>query len=147
MPTKTYRFKQIADLRIEGVGLVHASFILSLIIIAENIKEGNKVHVSASLICNAAKAHGSGKILPWCTVKNNIDNKKYKLDNKGKSFIINHDEILIGSAFFISPYQNGNNPSLEVNAGYLLETGYMGSITPLPGKLTRHIALNEILSS
>lgn len=49
--------------------------------------------------------HGSGKVIPWCTVKNNVNHNKYILDTKGKSFSLGLDEILIGSSIFIIPYK------------------------------------------
>ncbi|BCQ32788.1 hypothetical protein ERHA54_01510 [Erwinia rhapontici] len=49
--------------------------------------------------------HGSGKVIPWCTVKNNVNHNKYILDTKGESFSLGLDEILIGSSIFIIPYK------------------------------------------
>ena len=67
------------------------------------------MYLSASLVCNAAKAYGSGKIVPWCKIKNNIDNKKYvsatnigynpTFDNKNlkfETYILDFNENIYG---------------------------------------------------
>lgn len=143
MPAKSFRFTQFADLRLKGVGSMHASFTLLLNVIENDTKEGKKLDISASLICNAAKAYGSGKIIPWCTVRNNIDHKKYMLDAKGKSFILSHDEILIGSSAFIIQHKKHIHPKIEIQAGYVLDTGYTGTILPFPRELNRKISLHN----
>jgi hypothetical protein len=143
MPTKTFRFTQLADLRAEGVGSMHASFTLSLNIAEDDVKEGKKLSVSAHMLCNAAKAYGSGKIVPWCTVINNIDHKKYVLDAKGKSFVLSQDAILIGSSDFTIPYKGNVRPAIDIQAGYVLDTGYTGVIVPFPKEMKRKILLNE----
>jgi hypothetical protein len=143
MSTKSFYFSQLADLRAEGVGSLHASFSLSFNVTEDNVKEGKKMYLSAPLICNAAKAYGSGKVVPWCIIKNNIDNKKYILEGKGKSFALKHDEILIGDCSFLIPPRKNAHPSLEIEAGYVLDTGYTGTIRPFPGKMTRRIVLNK----
>lgn len=91
--------------------------------------------------CNAAKAYGSGKIVPWCTVKSNINNEKHVLDAIGKSFIVNHNEIIIGDVEFTLSAKN-IRPHLEISAGYFLDTGYTGSIPPFPGSLRRKVPLS-----
>jgi len=143
MPTKPFRFHQFSVLFAEGVGALHASFELLLNVTEEDISEGKKLLLSASMECNAAKAYGSGKVLPWCTVTNNIDHKKYVLDAKGKSFALGQSEILIGSVEFIIPFKRHRLPSLEVKAGYELDTGYTGLIKPVPGNTTNHIDLHK----
>ncbi|CNH22168.1 hypothetical protein [Yersinia pekkanenii] len=143
MATKSFHFSQMADLRAEGVCSLHASFSLSINVTESGVKEGKKLYLSASLLCNAAKAYGSGKIIPWCTVKNNIDNKKYVLDGKGRSFALKHDDILIGECSFLIPIKKNTSPSLEIEAGYVLDTGYTGTIKPFPGKMSRRIVLNR----
>lgn len=142
MATKSFHYTQGAVLFAEGVGSLHGPFSLLLNVTEEDVKEGKKLNVSASLTCNAAKAYGSGVIIPWCTVKNDIDNKKYVLDAKGKSFALRLDEILIGSASFLIPFKKNTRPSLEIEAGYVLDTGYSGTIRPFPGAMTRTILLN-----
>lgn len=57
MPIKLFRFTQFADLRAEGVGSLNASFTLSLHVTEDNVKEGKKLQLFASMICNAAKTH------------------------------------------------------------------------------------------
>lgn len=109
----------------------------------EDVKQGKKIFVSASLRCNAAKAYGSGKIIPWCSVKNSIDNIKYLLDAKGKSFVLNQDDILIGSTLFIIPIRKHVTPFLQIEAGYILDTGYTGIIEPVPRQLSEQITLNR----
>ncbi|MEJ5175452.1 hypothetical protein [Erwinia sp. MYb416] len=143
MPIKSFRFTQFADLRAEGVGSLNASFTLSLHVAEDNVKEGKKLQLSASMICNAAKAYGSGKVIPWCTVKNNVNHNKYILDTKGKSFSLGLDEILIGSSIFIIPYKKNIHPILEVQAGYVLDTGYTGTVRPFPLDMTQRISLNK----
>ncbi|WP_455817274.1 hypothetical protein [Pseudomonas cerasi] len=75
MPIKSFRFTQFADLRAEGVGSLNASFTLSLHVTENDVKEGKKLQLSASMIGLAAKAYGSGTVIPWYRVKNNIDHK------------------------------------------------------------------------
>lgn len=110
MPIQSFRFTRLADLRQEGVGSLHASFILLLNIKEDDVKEGKKLNLSASLICNAARAYGSGKVVPWCKVRNNIDNKEYIFDATGKSFLLSHNKTLIGNAVFIIPRKKMSFP-------------------------------------
>ncbi len=144
MSTKSFYFSRRADMRAEGVGAVHASFSLSINVTEDNVKEGKRMYLSASLVCNAAKAYGSGKIVPWCKIKNNIDNKKYVLESNGESFILRHDEVLIGSSSFLIPCKKNILPVLDIEAGYFLHTGYTGIIRPFPGSLTRQNQLNYL---
>lgn len=102
MATKSFRFSTLGYLALEGVGALHASYTLLLNVTESDINEGKKLFLSASMLCNAARAYGSGVIKPWCTVENNIDNKKY-----------------------------------------VLNTGYTGSIAPIPKKATHYISLNR----
>ncbi|WP_455811834.1 hypothetical protein [Pseudomonas graminis] len=143
MATKSFRFSTLGFLTLEGVGALHASCTLLLNVTEYDIKEGKRVFLSASMLCNAAKAYGSGQIKPWCTVENNIDNKKYTLDSKDKSFALTHDEILIGSAEFIILSRNNIKPVLKIESGYVLTTGYTGSIAPFPTKSTSNVTLNK----
>lgn len=143
MATKSFRFVQFADLRLEGVGIMHASFTLLLNVTENNIENGKHLYLFASLLCNAAKAYGSGKLLPWCQVSNNIDYNKYILSQSKRSFALNHNEIMIGDVDFIISDRRNKNAILEVQAGYALDTGYTGIIRPFPGKVTRKILLNS----
>lgn len=75
MTIKQFSFWQIADLRIEGVGMMHGGFSIVLTVKDVNTSDGKSVHISATGRTNAAKAAGSGKVLFWCNVMNSIDNK------------------------------------------------------------------------
>lgn len=143
MSTKSFRFQHIGFLPIEGIGALHASFTLLLNVTEEDVKEGKKLFMAASMLCNAAKANGSGQVIPWCSVQNNIDNKKYALDAKRKSFALTLDEILIGSTEFTIPYKKNMSPVLTIKAGYFLDTGYTGSIPPTPAEVTNRISLQR----
>ncbi|MCU6225301.1 hypothetical protein KWH83_12275, partial [Morganella morganii] len=65
MAIKRFYFSQLADLRIEGVG-IHASYAITLIVNEEDNNSGKRISVSALGKSNAAKAAGSGKLLFWC---------------------------------------------------------------------------------
>lgn len=143
MATKSFRFSTLGFLILEGVGALHASSTLLLNVTEHDVKEEKKLFISASMLCNAARAYGSGQVKPWCIVENNIDHKKYTLDARDKSFALTHDEILIGSAEFIIPAKKYTQPMLTIESGYILATGYTGSIAPFPKKSTSKIHLNN----
>lgn len=84
MAIKNFYFSQIADLRIEGVG-IHASYSVNLTVTDENTPGGKNVSVAATGKSNAAKAAGSGNLLFWCKVKNTVDSKLYVLERKKES--------------------------------------------------------------
>jgi len=96
MATKLFRVPSLGYLALKGVGALHASYTLLLNVTENEGKEGKKLSLSASILCNAARAYGSGVITPWCTVENNIDNKKYVLDSKNNAFTLMQNDILIG---------------------------------------------------
>nr|EKW8763416.1 hypothetical protein [Morganella morganii] len=62
MAIKRFYFSQLADLRIEGVG-IHASYAITLIVNEEDSNNGKRISVSALGKSNAAKAAGFGKLL------------------------------------------------------------------------------------
>ena len=143
MTTKSFRFSTLGYLALEGVGALHASYTLLLNVTESDGKEGKKLFLSASMLCNAARAYGSGVIKPWCTVKNNIDNKKYVLDSKDKAFALMQNEILIGGTQFTLKASKNVQPVLKIETGYFLNTGYTGSLAPIPKKATHYISLNK----
>ncbi len=143
MATKSFRFTTPGYLALEGVGALHASYTLLLNITENDSKEGKFLFLSASMLCNAARAYGSGVIKPWCTVESNIDNKKYILDARERCFALTQDEILIGGARFTLKTSKNIQPVLKIENGYVLNTGYTGSIIPFPKKATHYISLNK----
>ncbi|WP_241606948.1 hypothetical protein [Rosenbergiella epipactidis] len=118
MTTKSFRFSTLGYLALEGVGSLHASYTLLLNVTESEGKEGKKLYFSASMLCNAAKAYGSGVIKPWCTVENNIDNKKYVLDSKDSAFALTQNEILIGGTHFTLKASKNIQPVLKIKTGY-----------------------------
>lgn len=143
MATKSFRFSTLGYLALEGVGALHASYTLLLNVTENDVKEGKKLFLSASMLCNAARAYGSGVINPWCTVENNIDNKKHVLDSRDRSFAFTQDEILIGGSQFTIKASKNIQPVLKIETGYVLNTGYTGSLAPVPKKATHYISLDK----
>lgn len=141
MTVKNFYFSQIADLRIEGIG-IHASYSVSLNVSDVNTANGKEVYVAATGKSNAAKAAGSGSLLFWCKVKNLVDGKTYILERaKGEHWAIGLDDVAIGSATFFVPEAGNRNPSIEIEAGYFFDSGYTGTVPPVPGSLKRVINL------
>ena len=144
MTIKSFYFSQVADLRIEGVG-IHASYSVNLTISDENTSEGKKITVSATGKSNAAKAAGSGNLLFWCKVKNILDGKTYVLERKkGEHWAVGIDDIVIGNtSFFIAP-ASSRNAALEIEAGYFYDSGYTGTVPPIPASVKRVINLTPV---
>ncbi|MGG7447606.1 hypothetical protein ACQ3G7_16225 [Kosakonia oryzendophytica] len=141
MAIKNFYFSQIADLRIEGVG-IHASYSVNLTVTDENTPGGKNVSVAATGKSNAAKAAGSGNLLFWCKVKNTVDSKLYVLERKkGEYWAVGLDDVPIGSVSFFMPNSVHNSPSLEIEAGYFYDSGYTGTVPPIPGSFKRVINL------
>ncbi|MGV3346210.1 hypothetical protein ACGVWS_10900 [Enterobacteriaceae bacterium LUAb1] len=141
MATKTFYYSQFAYLRVEGVG-PHASYSINLNIKDENVSDGKSVYISASGKSNAAKAAGSGSVIFWCTVKVMMNNAFYKLDRqRGESFAVGLDEILIGSTQFKIQREGLSSPKIEIEAGYFYDSGYTGHAVPFPGSMKRIITL------
>lgn len=141
MVVKTFNYSQFADLRIEGVG-IHASFSINLTVREENFLSGKEIHISATGKTNAAKAAGSGNVLFWCKVKDILNNKVYTLDrNKGECFLIGGNDVLIGSTTFQLKRKSAMQPRMEIEAGYIYNSGYMGSASPIPSKIRKIIVL------
>ncbi|MEB6338046.1 hypothetical protein [Serratia rhizosphaerae] len=64
MAIKQFSFWQIADLRVEGVGMMHGGYSIIITIKGVNATDGRRnVHISATGRTNAAKAAGAGKII------------------------------------------------------------------------------------
>ena len=143
MATTSFRFSTPGFLALEGVGALHASYTLLLNVTENDTEKGKRLFLSASMICNAARAYGSGQVKPWCTVENNIDHNKNILESRGRSFALTPDEILIGSTEFTIIARKNVQPILKIETGYVLNTGYTGSISPIPKKATRYISLNK----
>lgn len=143
MLTRAFRFSTLGYLALEGVGALHASYTLLLNITEHDVKEGKELFLFASMLCNAARAYGSGVIKPWCTVENNIDSKKHILDPRGSSLALTPEEILIGGARFTLQVREKIQPALKIVSGYVLNTEYAGSLVPFPGKATHYISLNK----
>ncbi|WP_241624262.1 hypothetical protein [Rosenbergiella epipactidis] len=139
MTTKSFRFSTLGYLALEGVGALHASYTLLLNITESEGKEGEKLFLSASMLCNAARAYGSGVIKPCCTVENNIDNKKYVLDSKDKAFALMQNDILIGATQCSHKASKNIQSILKI----CLNTGYTSSLVPIPKKATHYISLNK----
>lgn len=147
MTVKTFYLSQPADLRIEGIG-IHASYSINLLIKDENTTKGKKIYISATGKSNAAKAAGSGTLLFWCKVKNLIDNKTYILERKkGESFAVGLDGVVIGSTSIDIPNETYSSPRIEVEAGYFYDSGYTGSVPPLPGSTKKIIVLTPFIRS
>lgn len=141
MTVKTFNFSQLADLRIEGVG-IHASYSINLTIRDENTSIGKKIYISATGKSNAAKAAGSGHLLFWCKIKNLLDNKTYILERKrSESFAVGLDDIVIGSILINMPTETYTSPGIDMEAGYLYDSGYTGTVPPFPGSIKRVISL------
>ncbi|WP_237391076.1 hypothetical protein [Dryocola clanedunensis] len=142
MPIRNFHFSQLASLPLEGVG-IHASFSLSLILKEHDEKHGKKIYLSAHGNSNAAKANGSGKLLFWCSVINNIDQRKYILNNEtGDSFAAGLDDIIIGSTDFFMKANKYITPTITIEGGYIL-SDYTGQIIPFPGSLKKTIKLQS----
>lgn len=139
MTIKNFYFSQLANMRIEGVG-IHASFSISMVVKDENTTDGKKIYISAAGKTAAVKAAGSGVALFWCKIRNNIDNHEAILQRKfNERFAVGIDEILIGSTeFFIK--KNDKSASIIVEGGYVI-SGYTGQIVPFPKSLKRVINL------
>lgn len=147
MAVKVFYLSQLADLRIEGVG-IHASYSISVLVKDENTVTGKKIHISVTGKSNAAKAAGSGNLLFWCKVKNLIDNKTYVLErNKGESFAVGLDDIVIGSTIISIPSETFSTPRIEVEAGYFYDSGYAGAVPPMPGSTKKIIVLTPFVRS
>ncbi|ARJ41747.1 hypothetical protein B1H58_06735 [Pantoea alhagi] len=141
MSIKSFSYSQLADLRIEGVG-IHASFSVNLIVRDNNIPSGKKLYLSATGKTNAAKAAGSGKIIFWCNVRDTLTNKTYKLTrDRGECFAVSIDDIIIGSVQFIIKENIYSPPEIEIEAGYIYDGGYIGSAVPFPSSLKTIITL------
>ncbi|MDR7343201.1 hypothetical protein J2X14_001613 [Pantoea alhagi] len=141
MAIKSFYYSQLADLRIEGVGL-HASYSIHLVIKDENMESGKHVYVAATGRSNAAKAAGSGKLLFWCKVRTSFDNKTYVLERaKGDVWATGIDDIVIGATSFFLPITTWFTPSLEVEAGYFYDSGHTGTVPPMPPSMKRLISL------
>lgn len=56
MATKSFRFTTLGYLALEGVGALHASYTLLLNVTESEGNEGKKLFLSASMLCNAARA-------------------------------------------------------------------------------------------
>lgn len=141
MATKSFYFSQVADLRIEGVG-IHASYSVNVNVSDENTSDGKKISVSATGKSNAAKAAGSGNLLFWCKVKNNIDGKVYLLERKkGEHWAVGIDDIVIGNTSFVIAHAASRNAALEIEAGYFYDSGYTGTVPPIPASFKRVINL------
>lgn len=142
MAIKRFYFSQLADLRIEGVG-IHGSYAITLIVNEEDNDNGKKIRVSASGKSNAAKAAGSGKLLFWCVISNNLNHKKYILEmKKGESWAIGIDDIPIGSVDF-ELIKSATIPELTVEFGYVYDAGYIGNIVPFPRSSIKTIKLSK----
>lgn len=142
MAIKRFYFSQLADLRIEGVG-IHASYAITLIVNEEDNNSGKRISVSVLGKSNAAKAAGSGKLLFWCAITNNLNHNKYILEmKKGESWAMGVDDIPIGSVDF-DFIKSAITPELTVEFGYIYDAGYTGSVVPFPRSSTKTIKLNK----
>ncbi|HDF2342991.1 TPA: hypothetical protein PC598_002587 [Morganella morganii] len=142
MAIKRFYFSQLADLRIEGVG-IHASYGITLIVNEEDNNSGKRIRVSALGKSNAAKAAGSGKLLFWCVITNNLNHNKYILEmKKGESWAMGVDDIPIGSVDF-DFIKSAITPELTVEFGYVYDAGYAGNVVPFPRSSTKTIKLNK----
>ena len=143
MTIKQFSFWQIADLRIEGVGMMHGGFSIVLTVKDVNTSDGKSVHISATGRTNAAKAAGSGKVLFWCNVMNGIDNKKYILDRKkNEMWATGMDDIYIGDTSFVVPKNLYITPSIRIECGYIY-ADYTGQVVPTPRSMSREIKLTQ----
>lgn len=142
MTVKNFYFSQIADLMVEGAG-IHGSYSLSLTVNEENTDAGKKIRVSATGKSNAVKATGSGKLLFWCKITNNINTERYILEKvKGESCVIGIDDILVGSVDFTLK-KSPKVPELVIEFGYFYDAGYIGSVPPFPASCKRSIKLTD----
>ncbi|MDF7759508.1 hypothetical protein PU683_08190 [Kosakonia cowanii] len=108
----------------------------------ENISGGKKISVSATGKSNAAKAVGTGNLLFWCKVRNNVDGKTYVLERKrGEHWAVGVDDVVIGNTSFFIPDAASRNAALEIEAGYFYDSGYTGTVPPIPASLKRVINL------
>ncbi|MFE8118095.1 hypothetical protein [Brenneria goodwinii] len=51
------------------------------------------------------------------------------------------DDISIGTTSFFLPNSTDSSPFLTVEAGYFYDSGYTGTVPPIPGSLKRVINL------
>ncbi|MBW5407755.1 hypothetical protein ACISK3_12725 [Morganella morganii] len=143
MITKRFYFTQLADLRVEGVGALNASYSISLIVNEEDNEKEKKLKVSALGKSNAAKAAGSGKLLFWCKITTNLNNNEYILKiNKKESWAIGIDDIPIGSVEF-ALLKTPTRPELTIEFGYIYDAGYAGGAVPFPHSSKRTIKLTN----
>ncbi len=143
MTIKSFYFSQPADMRIEGVG-IHASYSIDIVIKDENSSNGKNVYISTTGKSNAARAAGTGSLLFWCKVRDLLSNKIYSLERKkGEGFAVGFDDFVIGSTMFHIPYNSSSAPKIELEAGYLYDAGYAGTVIPFPRSLKRVIALTQ----
>ncbi|RUT66927.1 hypothetical protein CKG00_11425 [Morganella morganii] len=71
------------------------------------------MRVSALGKSNAAKAAGSGKLLFWCVISNNLNYKKYILEmKKGESWAMGVDDIPIGS---VVPFPGSSTKTIKLS--------------------------------
>lgn len=139
MEIKSFRFSSLGYLALKGVGALHVSYTLLLNVTESEGKEGKKLSLSASVLCNAARAYGSGIIKPWCTVENNIDNKKYVLDSKNSAFTLMQNDILIGGTQCTLKASKNIQPILKICFKHM--TYRFASANPK--KATHYISLNK----
>ncbi|MBW7982698.1 hypothetical protein [Enterobacillus tribolii] len=102
MAVKQFSFWQIADLRVEGVGMMHGGYTIVLSVKDVNTKDGKNIYISAIGKTNAAKVAGVGHVLFWCSIVNGIDNKKYILHRKeNEKWAVGLDDFYIGDVVFL----------------------------------------------
>lgn len=144
MAIKQFSFWQVADLRVEGVGMMHGGYSIMLTIKDMNTSDGRRnVHISATGRTNAAKVAGSGKVLFWCNVLNSIDNKKYTLNRKpNEMWVVGMDDVYIGDVSFFIPKDTYFTPSIHMECGYIY-ADYTGQVVPMPRSMSREIKLTK----
>ncbi|WP_039057151.1 hypothetical protein [Enterobacter sp. Bisph1] len=142
MESKSYYFTQVADLRIEGIG-IHASYSINLTVKDVNIGTDKEITIAATGKSKAAKAAGSGRLLFCCKVRSLLDNKIYILERKkGERWAVGLDYVPIGSVTFLLSGSAYVGPALEIESGYFYDSGYVGTVPPIPGSFKRVITLS-----
>ncbi|MBS5771490.1 hypothetical protein ACR9H8_06085 [Kosakonia cowanii] len=143
MATKQFSFWQLANLLVEGVGMMHGGFSVVVTVTETDTADGKDIRIAAIGRTNAAKAAGSGKVLFWCNVVNSIDNKKYVLSRKAnEAWALGLDDIFIGDTSFFIPKDTYSVPSLKIECGYVY-ANYTGQSVPIPPSMNREINLTQ----
>lgn len=101
-----------------------------------------KLYISVTGKTNAAKSAGSGTVLFWCKIKDVLNNKVYKIERaRGQYFAVGINDVFIGSVDFIIKGKGVFSPKIEVEAGYIYDSGYTGSAVPVPSAMKKTIIL------